>query len=132
MEASEIREKLDQGSAAAENPRFEQWCLVELFGHSRIAGLVTEASIGGCALLRVDVPSEDGEGVRYTKYFGNGAIYAMTVTDKAVAVRIANNLHPKPPTPRPGEQRALPETSEDRYRDPGPDPDDDDEDEYPV
>ncbi len=37
--------------------KFENWCLVELFGHQQIAGWVTEATIGGCALVRVDVPA---------------------------------------------------------------------------
>lgn len=118
MEIEEIREKLNQGSAAQQPEKFEHWCLLELFGHQRIAGMVTEATIGGCAFLRVDVPSEDGVGVRYTKYFGNGAIYAMTVTDKPTAVRIANNLNPTPPTPRIGDQRALAATTDsDRHYD---------------
>lgn len=37
--------------------KFESWCIVELFGHQRIAGLVTEQTIGGCNFVRVDVPA---------------------------------------------------------------------------
>jgi hypothetical protein len=63
---------------------FTQWALVELFGHSRIAGLVTEQSIGGCSFLRVDVPAIDTEPA-FTKCYGNGAIYAMTFVAEEVA-----------------------------------------------
>lgn len=64
--------------------KFAQWALVELFGHSRIAGLVTEQSIGGCSFLRVDVPA-DGVSPAFTKCYGNGAIYAMTFVTEEVA-----------------------------------------------
>ena len=33
----------------------EFWAIVELMGHQRIAGKVSEETIGGAALLRVDV-----------------------------------------------------------------------------
>lgn len=67
--------------------KFESWAVVEIFGHQRIAGKVTEATIGGCAFLRVDVPKTEKRQA-YTKYFGNGAIYAMTPCDEEVG-RIA-------------------------------------------
>lgn len=64
--------------------KFEEWAVVELFGHSRIAGKVSEATIGGCAFVRVDVPATETRPA-YTKFFGNGAIYAMTPCDEEVA-----------------------------------------------
>jgi hypothetical protein len=36
--------------------KFEQYCILELFGHNKIAGLVTEQSLGGTNFIRVDVP----------------------------------------------------------------------------
>ncbi|HEY0169427.1 MAG TPA: hypothetical protein VGB98_00120 [Pyrinomonadaceae bacterium] len=50
---------------------FDCWCVLELFGHVRLAGHVTEASIGGCSFLRVDVPEREGEGegIKLTRYF---------------------------------------------------------------
>lgn len=67
--------------------KFDAWAVVELFGHQRIAGRVTEATIGGCSFLRVDVPATEKRQA-YTKYFGNGAVYAMTPCDEEVG-RIA-------------------------------------------
>lgn len=36
--------------------KFDSWCIVELFGHSKIAGKCTEENIAGSNMLRVDVP----------------------------------------------------------------------------
>jgi hypothetical protein len=74
---------------------FKQWALVELFGHSRIAGLVTEQSIGGCSFLRVDVPAFEGSAA-FTKCYGNGAIYSMTFVTEEVARAAAKAYHVEP------------------------------------
>lgn len=63
---------------------FESWCIVELFGHQRIAGLVTEQTIGGSSFVRVDVPA-NGDTPEYTRLFGNGAIYAINPVSETVA-----------------------------------------------
>ena len=74
---------------------FDQWCIVELFGHSRIAGRVTEQTIGGTAFVRVDVP-DTGKNKGFTKFLGSGAIYAMTPVDEQTA-RIAAEAFNAPP-----------------------------------
>ena len=86
---------------------FDQWCVIELFGHNKIAGRVTEETIGGCAFLRVDVPDETGETTAFTKYFGQGAVYAMNVTDKTEVLKVVGYLYPKPPVPRVSNDRLL-------------------------
>lgn len=68
--------------------KFEEWAVVELFGHQRIAGMVSEATIGGCPFVRVDVPATAEGRKAYTKYLGSGAIYGLTPCEEAVA-RIA-------------------------------------------
>ncbi len=89
--------------------KFEQWCIVELFGHARIAGLVSEQAIGGQTFVRVDVPEVEHEAERvnheerrlekyvetvpaFTKFYGSGAIYAITPVDEAIARAVAGNL----------------------------------------
>ncbi len=74
---------------------FEQWALVELFGHARIAGLVTEQAIGGCSFLRVDVPATDKDPA-FTKCYGNAAVYAMTFVTEEIARAAANAYHVVP------------------------------------
>lgn len=81
--------------------QFEQWAIVELFGHQRIAGRVTEQTIGGCSFVRVDVPSCEAAGnapetQAFTKLYGQGAIYAMTFVDEAAARMTARQLRAQP------------------------------------
>lgn len=72
----------------AKAEKFDQWCILDLFGHARTAGHVTEASIGGCSFIRVDVP--EGEGFR-TEYYGNGAIYSMRPVSEEIAREVVKN-----------------------------------------
>ncbi len=75
--------------------KFESWCIVELFGHQRIAGLVTEQTIGGCNFVRVDVPAI-GDVPAYTKLLGQGAIYAINPVSETVARAAAGQYRSAP------------------------------------
>ena len=68
--------------------KFEHWALVELMGHQRIAGLVSEQTIAGKGFIRVDVPKANGE-IAFTRFFGPEAIYAIIPTDRQIAVGLA-------------------------------------------
>ncbi len=79
----------------------EQWAIVEIFGHQRIAGRISEHTIGGCAFVRVDVPPiEQANGQApipgFTKLYGNGAIYAITFVDEITARSTAAGLKLQP------------------------------------
>jgi hypothetical protein len=67
---------------------FKQHCIVELFGHQVIAGLVSEQQIGGTSFVRVDVPETKARPA-FTKFFGSNAIYAITPVDEATAKQAA-------------------------------------------
>ena len=112
----------------ATKEKFDCWCVLELFGHVRLAGRVTEASIGGCSFLRVDVPRADGE-IEFTRYFGNGAIYSMTPVTEEVARAVGNGTSAAPVKPweLPKKQIAAGD-AEDDYQGPAPRDDDDDDD----
>jgi hypothetical protein len=64
--------------------KFETWGIIEIFGHTQIAGKISEATIGGQSFIRVDVP-DCADKTGFTKYYGNGAIYSMTPTSEAIA-----------------------------------------------
>ena len=74
---------------------FEQWCIIELFGHSRIAGLVTEQAIGGETFIRVDVP-ETKSCQAFSRFFGKSAIYSITPTTKETACKAVELWTPRP------------------------------------
>jgi hypothetical protein len=61
---------------------FEIWALVELMGHQKIAGKVTEHKFGNQSMVRVDVPevpaSESASGrPAFTKILSIGSLYAI-------------------------------------------------------
>lgn len=74
---------------------FDQWCVVELMGHLKLAGHVTEAQIGGASFLRIDVPNAEGE-TSYTRYFGAGSVYSITPVTKDVCLAVAQRSNQKP------------------------------------
>lgn len=64
---------------------FESWGIVSLFGHKKVAGRITEQTIGGETFIRVDLPEEDDTTRFKTKLFGKGAIYEIQITDEEIA-----------------------------------------------
>lgn len=78
-----------------EKSTIDCWALVELFGHQKIAGKVTEQSIAGAAMLRVDVP-ETPKQPAYTRYFGHGAIYSINPTTEEIARAMAGQCSSEP------------------------------------
>jgi hypothetical protein len=79
--------------------KFEEWALLELFGHQRLAGLVTEVQLGGASFVRVDVP-EDGKkkGWKLTKMYNPSAIYSITPVTEDTARMIAKTVSGEPVT----------------------------------
>ncbi|MGD9100039.1 MAG: acetyltransferase [Anaerolineae bacterium] len=75
----------------------DTWAIVELFGHSKIAGRVTEQQIAGGAFLRVDVPGVDGQ-QEFTRFYGAGAIYSITPVSEEMARRTVEVINPRPVT----------------------------------
>lgn len=108
---------------------FEGWAIVELMGHRKLAGNVTEVTIAGAAMLRLDVPSDPP----VTQFYGGSAIYCITPTTEELARRIAANSRPTPvhayelPAPRPVGPRIPRESFDDYDADTGGVHDDDDE-----
>ena len=78
-------------------PTFESWCIVEIMGHARYAGFVTEQPVGGCSFVRIDVPElpeENGYDRRpaFTKLFGQGSIFAITPCTEQTAREAARSF----------------------------------------
>ncbi len=79
----------------SETESFDSWAIIELFGHSRIAGRVSEQTIGSQSFIRVDVPEIDGTPA-FTRFFGNGAIYSITPVSEEVARLAAKRMQVQP------------------------------------
>ncbi len=74
------------------------WAIVELMGHNRIAGKVSEQTIAGQAFLRVDVPKSERQPA-YSKFFSGSAIYAITPSNEETVTLAAQRLDVRPVDP---------------------------------
>ena len=75
----------------------DTWAIVELFGHTQIAGRISEQEIAGSMFLRVDVP-DVGDTKGFTRFLGASAIYSITPIDKTVARKACDVLKKSPVT----------------------------------
>jgi hypothetical protein len=75
--------------------KFEQWCLVELMGRQKIAGMVTERVIAGTGFLQVDVP-ETKANPAFTRLIHPNSLYAINPITEEVARMYAERLQVKP------------------------------------
>jgi hypothetical protein len=73
---------------------FGTWAILELMGHVKLAGFVTEEELFGGKIGRIDIPGEDGRDV--TQYFGGHTIYRLTPVTEEVARRFAMRNQPRP------------------------------------
>lgn len=77
----------------SDKPIYDGWAILELMGHVRLAGRVTEESHFGVALGRIDIPTADGY---TTQYFGGSSIYRLTPTTEEIARSVALHNQPAP------------------------------------
>ena len=84
----------------------EGWAILELMGHRRLGGKVTEALICGASFLRIDVPSEPPA----TQFYAPGSLYCITPTTEAIARAFATREAPAPVQRWELPQLAAPET----------------------
>ncbi|MEM9019969.1 MAG: acetyltransferase [Planctomycetota bacterium] len=81
---------------------FSTWAIVDVMGHQRYAGRVTEQTVAGSGFLRVDVPEVDavdwqgkpiGKKLQgFSKLFAPGSIHSMTPCSEPVARAAAATL----------------------------------------
>jgi hypothetical protein len=76
------------------------WAVVELMGHVKLAGRLTEEEKFGAKLGRLDIPQDDpliaGETVFVTQYFGGGSVYRITLVTEEVARHVGKKSSPAP------------------------------------
>lgn len=70
------------------------WAIVELLGHRRTAGYVSERDVAGQPMLQIDIPRPDGAAT--TQIYSGAAVYAITPTTEEMATAVALSNQPAP------------------------------------
>lgn len=78
-----------------ETPAFDEWAVIELMGHRKLAGRVTEQQIAGAGFLRLDVPGDDTNAA-VTQLYAPSAVYAIHPTSEAIARHVASQWRYQP------------------------------------
>lgn len=65
--------------------KYEGWVILELMGHRRLTGYLTEQEIAGRPFLRIDIPADPPA----TQFYGAEAVYCITPTTEEMAKRAA-------------------------------------------
>ncbi len=68
-------------------PPLATFAVVELMGHIKLAGKVSEETHFGCVVGRIDVPLEGDKW--QTMFFGGSAVFRITPCDEATARAVA-------------------------------------------
>lgn len=71
------------------------WAIVELMGHRRLAGEVSQSTMFGVPLLRIDIPAV-GEIPANTQMYGASAVYCVSIVEETVARAAAQSLQASP------------------------------------
>lgn len=68
--------------------------ILELLGHKRLAGRVSEEQRFGGVVGRIDIPN--AEGGYSTQFFSAASIYRLSIVTEDVARAVALSCHPEP------------------------------------
>ena len=85
----------------SDQQQFNEWAVLELFGHQRLAGRVTAVTLGGASFVRVDVPDIEIElkgAVKLTKFLNPSAIYSITPVTEETVRAVAKSCSSAPVT----------------------------------
>lgn len=93
---------------------FDEWCILEVMGHRRLAGRLTEHEIAGAGFLRLDVPSDPP----VTQYYRPDSVFAVHPVSEETARAAARR--PAPPVQRweldPPRAEVVDEDDDDPYK----------------
>lgn len=77
--------------------KFDTWALVEIMGHQKAAGRVTEAPVAGGVMLRIDIPKDADSQEFITQYVNTTSIFRLTPTTEEVVRAALTRYEWKPP-----------------------------------
>lgn len=75
---------------------FEGWSILELMGHRRLAGYVSEQEVAGQGFLRLDVFTIVPGPAVATQFYSPSAVYCLTPTTEEIARAIGAKATPAP------------------------------------
>jgi hypothetical protein len=69
----------------------ENWAILEIMGHERLAGKIFETTVAGVPMLRVEVPTTE-KLPGFTRLLSGASIFSLTPVPQDVATIVAGQL----------------------------------------
>lgn len=79
-----------------EDQGFKAWVILEIMGHRRLAGYVTETRIAGKDFLQLNVPVPTRDKKEITQFYPPESVYCITPTTEEIARAVAARNQPEP------------------------------------
>lgn len=79
----------------ADQTSFNEWGILEVMGRLRMAGIISEQTIAGAGMIRIDVPATTNAPA-FTRFFSPSSIYSITPTEEGLARTLAENFREVP------------------------------------
>lgn len=82
----------------AEHAKYEGWVVLELMGHRRLGGYLSEETIAGASFVRIDIPdpAKEDDSWQATQFYSPAAVYCITPTTRELARALARTCSPSP------------------------------------
>jgi len=81
----------EETTGSADGGSVVRWAVVELMGHTRLGGQISEHQFGGAAMIRLDVPAATGF---TTQLLSGASIFRITFCDEITARAAAPGWRP--------------------------------------
>jgi hypothetical protein len=92
---------ITKGARPAMNEKstpYAGWAILELMGHRRLSGFLTEQTIAGAGMIRIDLPATDDHPAA-TQFYSPAAVYAITPASAETVQQAARLNRPRPVEP---------------------------------
>lgn len=73
---------------------FQEWVILELMGHRKLAGRLSEREIAGKGFLQLDIPGADGG--FHSEIYSPDSVYCITPVEKQIAETMAMDIRRMP------------------------------------
>jgi hypothetical protein len=80
-----------QPETTPESAVVENWAILEIMGHERLAGKIFETTVAGVPMLRVEVPTTE-KLPGFTRLLSGASIFSLTPVPADVATIVAGQL----------------------------------------
>jgi hypothetical protein len=94
-EALEVIRNGARPAVEEKNAPYTGWAILELMGHRRLSGYLTEQTIAGAGMLRIDLPATEDLPAA-TQFYSPAAVYAITPATPETVAAVATLNRPKP------------------------------------